>query len=134
MTIELIELTLDASKNRIILFCAEVIQNNHISENEKEVNNRIDSFISQEFSKNEQRLSLFKYYGTPLSEGLDPDWGGCLARGVKLRIIAVQQKERKGECHYDNIIEQRNLNNFIRDSFESFKVNLKKKALSFKKK
>lgn len=134
MTLELIELTLESSKNKIILFCAEVIQNNHISENEKEVNNRIDNFVSQEFSKNEQRLSLFKYSGKPLNEALDPEQQNCLAKGIKLRIIAVQQKEKKGECHYDNVIEQRNLNNFIRDTFEGFKVNIKRKALGFKKK
>lgn len=125
MTSEIISLTLDGARDKIILFCSEVIANNHIMENQIEVEQRLHSFISQQYAKDVQRFKLFRYQGITLDKAMDLNSRDMITKGVKARILNMQDP---------NVMAQRNLNNFIRDSFESFKVELREKVLNFKKK
>ena len=125
MTSEIVSLTLDSSRDKIILFCIEVIQNNHIMENQTEVEHRLNSFICQLYAKDVQRLKLFRYQGITLDKAMSSDWRGAIVKGVKTRVLAMSEPDA---------MAQRNLNNFIKDSFESFKIELREKVLNFKKK
>lgn len=125
MTSEIISLTLDSSRDKIILFCMEVIQNNHIIDNQAEVEHRLNSFMCQLYSKDIQRLKLFRYQGISLDKAMGSSWREQVIKGVKARVLSISESDSMG---------QRNLNNFIKDSFESFKVELREKVLSFKKK
>lgn len=122
MANELVNLTMDSAKNRILLFCAELIKNNHILDNEQEVKNRIQFYINQDFTKDLIRLKLFRYRSKAISSAMEPEWRDNLIKGIQDRILKVQQGD---------VVVTRNLDNFIKDSFESYKTKLKESIDSF---
>jgi hypothetical protein len=86
---EIVDLTLNSARDRILLFCGELVRNNHILENEIEVKRRIRSFICQEFTKDYSRLKLFKYKNVQVSTAMDPVWRDILIDGIENKILEV---------------------------------------------
>lgn len=118
MAHELVNLIFSSARDRVLIFCNEIIKNNHILENEIEVKRRIKFFIQQEYQKDHNRLRIFKYKSMPICSGMNMDWRQMLIDGIESRIMDVQSGDQ---------IAARNLDNFIKDSFESFKNELKEK-------
>lgn len=118
MVHELVNLIFSSARDRVLIFCNEIIKNNHILENEIEVKRRIKFFIQQEYQKDHNRLRIFKYKSIPICSGMNMDWRQTLIDGIESRIMDVQNGDQ---------IAARNLDNFIKDSFESFKNELKEK-------
>lgn len=116
MTMELIDLTLNSARDRILIFCQDVIKNNHISENEIEIKKRIKNYLYQEFQKDSNRLKLFRYGGVQLNTKMNPQWRTTLHDGIVEHLWSTGQSE---------VVSLRNLENHIKDSFERFKNEMK---------
>lgn len=95
---------ISCSKHAISDYALRIIEENHISGNEREIKAKIKNFIINRFHKDVLSLKEFSYKEKPISEGMNADWKKHVISTLIEMII--NQKEHKAiKSALENIFE-----------------------------